>query len=429
MFLAVTALADNALETVTSHFVESHDFNGILASRLSTILERPWPDLLAEIERLLSDGKISIAFYSFQDNPHVLRLKPPAIDRQLELLRSERPDEFCIYPTADVLIHRKDLAVFAGRPFSRRLALGEPQLEPVFFELAALEAYFRDPRYEFSYDDRDGRISIRDEAYRSSVVLDRDKVLLETFGIAYDEHRNRVVVVYLRYLSDLTPEHQQIWNARVVHECCVMNSDYARATLYGLRPQHHSAYQAFLAELGQINGLSTLIGKPALFRDDHSAARPAGFHPMLRPTLRGFEDFVHLLDKLLSENLNRDFFRGDIQLEEEIHRNDGKVQVQLLGTVRLLGDWLSKHYRNADGIDVASEIVEPLKTIRRLRQRPAHAVEQDAFDLTLPSQQDELVAEALRSLQRLRLVLMSHPKARGTYKPPDWLDGEDIVFY
>src|SRR6185295_10089850 len=118
--------------------------------------------------------------------------------------------------------------------------------------------------------------------------------------------------------------------------------------------------------------------------------------------------FVHLLDKLLSENLNRDFFRGDIPLEEERERADGRVEVQALGTIRLLGNWLTSNYRDANGNDVSSEITGPFKTIRQLRQRPAHAVGQDAFDSTLPGQQDDLVADAISSLQRLRWVLTAH---------------------
>jgi hypothetical protein len=90
-----------------------------------------------------------------------------------------------------------------------------------------------------------GRISIRDEAGRSSDVHDRDKIFLQTFGIAYDGRRNRVVIVYLRYLADLSPEHQQTWNARAVQGPCEMNSDYARASLYGDLPEHYSAYRAF----------------------------------------------------------------------------------------------------------------------------------------------------------------------------------------
>jgi hypothetical protein len=274
-----------------------------------------------------------------------------------------------------------------------------------------------------------GRISITDEASRSADVDPRHKILLDTFGIGYDERRNRVAIVYLRYLSNLSPEHQQIWNAHVVSRPCVMNSDYERATIYGVWSEHHSAYQAFLAELVEINKLSVLINKPSLFRDDFSTGRPLGLHPMLHPTGRNFHEFVHLLDKMLSENVDRDFFRNDIPLEEEHQRSDGKIQVVPRGTLALLKDWISTRYRDADGGDVSDEIVGPLKQIRKLRQKPAHEIQQDNFDIALPGQQDKLLVDVLQALQKLRLVLMSHPFARGKYKPPDWLDGDKIVVY
>jgi hypothetical protein len=71
-----------------------------------------------------------------------------------------------------------------------------------------------------------------------------------------------------------------------------MNSDYARVSLYGDWPEHYSAYKALVTEIAEINKLSILIGKPSLFRDDFSAGRPAGFHPMLRPTGRGLQEFA-----------------------------------------------------------------------------------------------------------------------------------------
>ena len=421
--------SQSILDAIADYFVYSTDFNGILASQLAEQVGLSQPIFIAALEHLLTSAEISIAFNRYQGNPHILRFPSPDIQRQLELLKSEPPNEFCLYPRAKVLVHRNDLAVFADRPFTKRLALGEAQLTPVFFELSVLEPYYRDPRYHFHYDDRHGRISIREEAYSSSDVHDRDKILLDTFGIAYDEGRNRVVVVYLRYLADLSPEHQQIWNARVVEGQCVMNSDYARTTLYGDLPEHHSAYKAFLTEIAEINKLSTLIGKPSLFRDDFSAGRPTGFHPMLRPTGRNLDEFIHLLDKMLSENLNHDFFRGDIPLEEELQREDGKVQVVSLGTLRLLRNWLSMHYRSADDADVSDEILAALKRIRGLRRKPAHAIDGDRFDISLPGQQDKLLIDVLQALQKLRLVLMSHPRARGMYQPPDWLNGDKIVVY
>jgi hypothetical protein len=417
------------LKAITEHFVRSRDFNGILASRLAEQLGLSQPTFIAALEHLLTSGGIAIAFNRYQGNPHILRFPSPEIQRQLELLRSELPDEFCLYPTAKVLVHRKDLAAFADKPFTKNLALGEAQLTPVFFELSVLEPYYRDPRYHFHYDDRHGRISIREEAYSSSDVHDRDKILLDTFGIAYDERRNRVVVVYLRYLANLSPEHQQTWNARVVEGQCVMNSDYARTTLYGHVPEHHSAYRAFLTEIAEINNLSIILGKPSLFRNDFSAGRPTGFHPMLRPTGRNLDEFVHLLDKMLSENLNHDFFRNDIPLEKELQREDGKVQVVSLGTLTLLRNWLSTHYRSADDADISDEILDAFKKIRGLRRKPAHAIDGDKFDISLPGQQDKLLLDVLKALQKLRLVLMSNPRARGKYQPPDWLDGDKIVIY
>lgn len=417
------------LEAIADYFVHSGDFNGIPASLLGNQVDLSHPNLIPVLERLLTSEEIAIAFYCFQGNPHVLRVFPPDIQRQHELLKSESPTQFCVYPTIKVLAHRNDLAAYTGKPFTKRLALGEPQLTPVFFELSALEPYYRDPRYLFHYGDMGGRISIRDEAGRSSDVHDRDKIFLQTFGIAYDGRRNRVVIVYLRYLADLSPEHQQTWNARAVQGPCEMNSDYARASLYGDLPEHYSAYRAFLTEIEEINKLSALIGNRLLFRDDFSAGRPAGLHPMLRPTGHGLREFVHLLDKMLSENLNRDFFRNDIPLEEELAREDGRVQVVPLGTLRLLRNWLSRHYRTADDGDVSDEIVGPLKRIRDLRQKPAHAIDEDKFDISLPGQQDKLLIDVIKALQKLRLVLMSHPRARGKYQPPDWLDGDKIVMY
>lgn len=417
------------LEAITYHFVHSVDFNGILASQLAEQVAFSQPTFIAVLERLLTNEEIAIAFNHYQGNPHILRFPSPDTQRQLELLRSEPLNEFGLYPTAKVLIHREGLAAFTDRPFMKRLALGEAQLTPVFFELSALEPYYRDPRYLFHYADMGGRISIRDEASRSSDVHNRDKIFLQTFGIAYDGCRNRVVVVYLRYLADLSPEHQQIWNARTVEGPCEMNSDYARASLYGDWPEHYSAYHALLTEIAEINKLSVLIGKPSLFRDDFSAGRPAGFHPMLRPTGRGLQEFVHLLDKMVSENLNRDFFRNDIPLEEELPREDGKVQVVSLGTLKLLRKWLSTHYRSADDADVSDEILIPIKTIRDLRQKPAHAIDVDKFDISLPGEQDKLLLDVRKALQKLRLILMSHPRARSKYQPPDWLDGDKIVMY
>jgi hypothetical protein len=149
---------------------------------------------------------------------------------------------------------------------------------------------------------------------------------------------------------------------------------------------------------------------------------------MLRPTLRNFHEFALTLDKMLSDNLNRDFFRGDIPLEDKVVAADGSVEVRPLGTITLLERWLDAKYRNRDGEEIGTEVVEPLREVRKARQPTAHSLSQDAYDLSLPNAQDALLVAALRSLQKLRLIFSSHRDTR-EYKAPEWLDGNKIVFY
>jgi hypothetical protein len=40
-----------------------------------------------------------------------------------------------------------------------------------------------------------------------------------------------------------------------------------------------------------------------------------------------------------------------------------------------------------------------------------------------------MLGNVVQSLRKLRLMLWSHPRARDAYEPPEWLDGDKIVFY
>lgn len=417
------------LTRVCDFFLGSRDFNGVLLGNLAAELKLPAAELKRLVSELVRDEKMTLTFASHSVNPHIKRIRDLPTSDQLARLESEDLYEMCGYPSADVVKAVIDLSRYATRPFTRRLALTEPQLEPVFFDLDVLDRYYRDPRYDFEFHDFMGSISLTSEHYESPGVAERDRVFLQTFGIGYSANKERVVAVYLRYLSDLSPEHQQVWNAHVAAGRCSINGDYMRCSIIGDWPEYHSAYFAFVTEQAEINKLAALIGKPGLFKEEYCEERPKGFCPMLRPTRRNFDDFVGLLDKMLSENINREFFKGDIPLEKRVERNDGTYETERPGTIQLLESWLSKRWRSADGNDMAREILAPFRKVRKLRQSPAHSLRADEFDRALPRQQDDLVGETCRTLTSLRLILSSHPKAKSTYTPPDWLDGDKIVFY
>lgn len=418
---------DDILKAVYDFFVASNDFNGIPASGLARRFDVQWDAMREQLGQLVLSRDVDLTFSSYSENPHIKRLPDLSPERQVELLSQEDASWVCVYPSAKALTTSADQ--YADRPYTQRLALAEPQLIAVFFELRVLENYFRDPRYFCRFWDSSGMISVSDEYYKSEQMAERDKVLLHTFGIGYDDRKTRVVTVFLRYLADLSPQHQQTWRAHELAEPCTINSDYRRASWFGDRPKFVSAYQAFLQEQVEINRLTELIGKPPLFRatfeDDK---RPLEFATMLRPTRRQYREFAHVLDRMLSDNLNRDFFKGVIPLEERIELKDGTFERRQLGTITLLERWLSRRYRNANGADDSRDLVKPWRVIREIRQEPAHSLKPDDYDLEYPAKQDELLQDAIHSLTKLRLALSSHEAAKD-YEAPEWLDSDRIVFY
>lgn len=228
-----------------------------------------------------------------------------------------------------------------------------------------------------------------------------------------------MVVVYLRYLSDLTPEHQQRWNTRIVLEKCYEAYEYYQNTILGEWAEYGSIYQAFIEELYHINEMSEKMFGKKLFLKTYKNERPEDFKLIFIPTLANYYRFVHLLDKMMSDNINKDFFKGAIPLEKEIKRNDGTTIIQNKGTILLFEEWLKKHFR-AKEEDLSDIIFKPFREVRNLRQKPAHSVSSNKYDKTLFKEQDALINKAYEAVRTIRLIFANHPKVRD-YKVDDWL--------
>ena len=67
------------------------------------------------------------------------------------------------------------------------------------------------------------------------------------------------------------------------------------------------------------------------------------------------------------------------------------------------------------------EAIATLKKVRKLRQRPAHAINEDVFDKKFQKEQRELIKEAYEALSILRQAFAFHPAA-SSYQAPDWLE-------
>lgn len=406
-------MEEKTLKKIVDFYLASDDFNGIHVRTLQEGLEIDDQELIDILINLIFQQKISVIFGNIFSNPHIKSFQDLDTQEQIKKLKQEGIGYDCIYPSKAVIEKEFNVERYNDRPFTKRLLLGEGQLQPTFFEPDVLEKYLSDPRYSFSFYDYWGKISIASEFYDSENVDKKDKILLQTFGLGYDENGKRVVVVFLRYLNDLSAEHQQVWSTYIVPRKCKMVDHYYKSSFLAEFPDHISIYSAFLQEQVVINDLVVLMGKAFFFRTTYKKDYPKEFSFFLRPTLKNYNSFVLLLDKLISENINKNFFQEDLDLEEKIPRGNNEIEVRQKGTLTLLEEWLNKKLRYPGQSIKEKEIAElinPLKEVRKLRQKPAHSINEDNYDEKYNDLQRDLISKAYSSIRMLRLVFAKHPK-------------------
>lgn len=124
---------------------------------------------------------------------------------------------------------------------------------------------------------------------------------------------------------------------------------------------------------------------------------------------RSYLDFVNVLDKMLSQNIDIGFLGEDVPREDERGRPKG--------TIQLLQDWFEAVWLPASDASSAAAFLRPLKDIRKQRQRPAHKVEANAYDLGLFEKQKDLMDSACQSLMALATALSKNPDAASVAVP------------
>ena len=400
---------------VVSHYLDSGDYNGLPLFRLASDLQTDPKTLLEVIVPLVKAGRVSLPS-PYQTNPHVKMFKS-SIEEQLRWFDERESRSVCLYPTAQSIAESIDLSTYDGRPFTKLMVLANPKLLFVPFRLDVLEVYQRDPRYEFRFSGRSGWIQMLDK-YRDHLE-ESDKVDV-SFGLGYGEEGDRVVVVYLYRLDTLPGRLQRIWKEFWFDGQVEVSEDYVTATLDGQPVEANSVYDAIVFEQVEINKLFELMGRVPLFRDTYEERRPPQFSFFVKPTQGNYGEFVHLLDKMLSDNINIASFDGDIQRQERIASSVSEFEVRQKASLSMLDEWLSLRYPTTPLEDQRLAIIKTLKEVRRLRHKPAHKVKQDAYDRKFYALQDKLVWKVYEALRNLRCLLATDPSA-SSYEPSFWV--------
>jgi hypothetical protein len=421
-------------------FESSQDFNGIPLRNISDEFEIDYKESIDIIKELVAEERVSL---QSSTNPHVIGFKHHSIENQIHLLEEaknttidcqelmgikfqvENTDyPICLYPSVKSLNDKRNLESFGYAHYSRLLALGSPQLEPIFFDIEVLERYYSDPRFDFKFDDYSGSISCKYDELYNPLTRNEDDIYIKSFGIGFDKEDNRVAVVLLRYLHNLTAEHQIYWKNKERKDCQVLE-EYYQNIVKGQWTFAHSIFSAFIEEQKCLNELSEKIFDIKLFKQSfEEEKRPKEFTFFLSPTLKNYHDFIHLLDKMISDNINQKFFKDKVAMYE-LKDDNGVTIKQNKGTLRLLEEWLTSVF-NIKGGGAISEVIKPFKKIRKERQSPAHKINENLYDISLIEQQKQTMTDVYNSMRQLRNIFSLHPKARG-YEITDWLENGKIL--
>lgn len=407
------------LDDVIEHYVTSGDFNG-LALRPSTLTQRQ----LRHVRRLVADGHLQVVSEADFINPHI---RPWASKRSVEDQVADVDNlsdtmHLCLYPTPAAMAGRAELETFLEEPYRHRLASGRGTLDLAYFTVDVIEQYRNDPRYHYWSSDFEVHFGIGDDAYLDEDEPDRDKVASLRVGFAYDETTirsdkvKRYACAFVGDLAKFTPEHQQRWRT---YEVEPNESTHAHPVWWAMQgghwPDGMGPFERIVGELEAINELFEIAYGARLFR---TTDRPREWGWVLRPSTQEWHQFLLATDKLLSDNLSHDALSAT-GVDRRTPEGDPA------GTLLRLRWYLEKCTPTSP--ETIDGIVEPLRSVRAERQKPAHALVVPTTDATLTAQQRDCLHDVAQALFTLRQVLELHPKTREVWSTPHHLEGTEYV--
>ncbi len=418
-------MKEKIFDFIYKYFISSSDFNGVSLREISGKFDISYIESIEIVKDLVFEKKVSI---QSSTNPYIIGYGHFPIENQIQVLdeaknyKSEKLFEFgdvvfttenceypvCLYPHPEYLQNNRDLSSFSDKPYSKELALGEPQLKPHFFEIDVLTRYFDDPRYYFNFDEFGGTIYPKSDRENKQILKEKDEAFLQTFGIGVDENFDRIAVVYNRYLNDLSAEHQLFWKSKEIFTKCKILKEYYETSILGEFTNSISVYTAFIDELNFVYDLTNRIyGKNLFIRKFESENKPKELTYFFIPTLKNYENFIHLLDKLLSDNINKKFFDDKLEPYEMKEIEPGIYERKLKGTLTMLEEWLLNQFN--ENQNEIKELIKYAKNIRKERQSPAHEITFNEYDKKYNAKQKNVIQSAYNFVHGLRVIFMNNP--------------------
>jgi hypothetical protein len=400
---------DSLLTEVIRHYLSSREFNGLPVGESA--------GLHTNAEMLVRDGLIQVVTSTDYLNTHIRPWVKDDVERQAgELVRvAAGALTGCLYPTPKAMKAHAP-ALTHTHPYGDRMTMGGGTLELAFFDLSALEGYVNDPDFTFEFGD---------DGFKFSTAPDSDSnnedLLHFEAGYAYDhtvdyrgdEAIRRFWTAFLCDLVDLPARHQtRLSTFERDGKDISPHPDWWQRQIGGRWLEHIGPFTKILCELKAINELWNIAFDSDLFA---TTERPRGWGWVLRTTTGSWNDFIHLTDKLLSDNLRPKGLDAASAPKTDAKGNDvgtlGRVQELLLA---------SSSTATEEGV---RGVLEPLRQVRKERQAPAHKIADTVTDGNVVNRQRDLLRDIAFSLDAIRAFVQTHPAVRSAgWKLPKYLD-------
>ncbi len=410
---------ETVLNEIIKHYIRSHDFNGL------PVYNMKYYDYNILCE-LIDEGLIEVLSEKEVINPHIkgFDLNIPANRQKENIFNKENYS--VLYPTRKAL---ESIPLDYTKPYSVLMQKGEKQFKIIYFNIEILERYVNNPKFVIMDNGYRGNIYVKDEYIDDKAIEDE---YIKDYGMAYIDGKDleRAVGVFVCDLAKLSSQKQMLWKGFELpnQRKCKINAGFVDNLIKGEWVMETWIFHALIEEMKVINEQCEHMGIPKLFNKTfgiHYSEMPEGFRNILLPTLKNYYDFVLVLEKIIVHNISYKTFQKDTPHIRGIDRKDESGKDK--GSLGMLEEWLSKNIRTQENLTVL--IIKPLRNIRTIRQKPAHELISNQYDVTLYQKQFDLINDTYTAIRAIRLFFANHPLAKDVKIPEHLISGTDIVNY
>lgn len=303
-----------------------------------------------------------------------------------------------------------------NKPFSELLKKGNHPYELFYFDIKVLKDFTDDPRYYISNFDERWNISIKTESDDDEKIHPREKIVLDNIGWGYDEIGTRVIAIFLKQLSNL-PSQMQLRFYSYLNETDVYLDKSFINSINAHWSSETSIFKAILYEILEINNICEIIFNDCLFEDTFEEKRPEDFRLILLPTIKEYNNFISSVDKMVYDNVNKEFFKSKLEKNWKTIKRSGSLD--------LLSEWLTSLNVEQEKID---NIINSIDDVRQERNIVSHEIHDNELKIEFYEKQCISLLKIYHALKLLIEILIECPNLN-EYELDKWFIDDKIRTY